>query len=101
MTIQAKHFIELSDIVGVRLRCGECSAELSLPFVGELRVKKLKTCPHCNAAWTTNGTSMEPAIEEVVRAVRTMANLLNGGFKVGFSLTLEINADVRACDDEE
>jgi hypothetical protein len=95
MTIQAKRFIELSDILGLRLRCGECAAELSLPFTGEIRVKKLRTCPHCNAAWTTNGTSIEPAIEDAMRSIRILANLLQGGYKAGFSLTLEIKPGVQ------
>jgi hypothetical protein len=101
VTVQAKRFIELSDIIGLRLRCGECAAELLLPFTGEIRVKKFRTCPHCNAAWTTNGTTIEPAIEEAMRAVRILAGLLQGGYGTGFSLTLEIKPEVKTCDDKE
>jgi len=102
MTVQAKHFIELSDIIGIRLRCAECSAELLLPLAHEIKVKKLRNCPHCNANWTTNGTSIEQEIEEVMRHVQILANLLRGiGFKAGFSLALEINAEVKTCNDKE
>jgi hypothetical protein len=78
MTIQAKRFIELSDIIGLRLRCAECDAELLLPLAHELRVKKLRNCPHCNAGWTTKGTSIEPEIEQVMRHVGALSDLLSG-----------------------
>jgi DNA-directed RNA polymerase subunit RPC12/RpoP len=95
MTIQ-----ELSDILGMRLRCNECSTEILVPFDREIRVKKFRTCPHCNAAWTTNGTSIENAIEEAMQTVRVLANLLQGGgFRAGFSLTLEIKPET--CDDKD
>lgn len=93
MTIQTKHFIDLSSILAVRLRCNECEAEVLLPLLKDLRVKKLRVCPHCEHAWTTNGTSIELAIEEALKAIKALARLLNGDFPVGFSLTLEINAD--------
>jgi uncharacterized paraquat-inducible protein A len=90
MTVQARHFIDLSDIVGIRLLCSECGIEVLLPFTGELKVKKFRNCPHCNATWTTNGTSIEPTIEEALRTIRIVADLLH--HTPGFSLTLEIKA---------
>ena len=91
MTLQARHFIDVSDIIGIHLLCSECGIELLLPFTGELRVKKFRNCPHCNATWTTaSATSMESAIEEAIRIVRMVAGLLQN--TPGFSLTLEIRA---------
>ena len=93
MTNQTKHFIELSSILALRLRCNECEAEISLPLSKELRVKRLRVCPHCEHAWTINGSTMEGAIEDAIGASKTVARLLNRDFPVGFSLMLEIKAD--------
>ena len=90
MTIQTKHFIDLHSILSLRLRCNKCQIELLLPLSKEIWVKRLRACPNCDNAWTTNGSSIEPAIEDAIASIKKLARLLNGDFPVGFSLTLEI-----------
>jgi hypothetical protein len=94
MTSQTKKFIEMRDIIGLRLQCThtECQATLLLPLSKAIDVNRLIVCPHCQRPWIrTNGDTMEPLIATCMDKLKTLANELKN-YK-GLSLMLEIKSD--------
>jgi hypothetical protein len=90
MTIQTKHFIELSDIVGVRCECKnpECGATLLLPFSGTVN-DALLHCPKCKRGWAQlNGGTYEL---EIKKCLLDLERLKESVKHFGFTLTLEID----------
>jgi hypothetical protein len=101
MTTQTKVFIELSDIIGLRLECKACGCALSLgadkdgetvgivlsansPFMGK--------CPACGAPWTAapNPAVMwDSDIKELFRKLRDLKKMEPG---FGCSIALELAA---------
>src|ERR1700676_3287049 len=99
MTKQTKHFIEISDIVGVHFECRNCHATVSLERSGEIRVTSLRICPNCQEPWALSpqGSSIELAIKEFIDRVKEFEAVLqrrdefmNGR---GFALSLEIKPE--------
>jgi hypothetical protein len=103
MTIQTKHFIELSDLVALRLVCKHCGATLSLLLsddklaAGENSLNTfLSTCPSCHREWAElGGSTYEPTIRKATAALNRLKGLLYGELAepLGFSLTLEIKPE--------
>ena len=98
MTTQTKTFIEPSDILGVRLECGNCGMTVTLPISQTMNFKGLGVCQNCNEPWLVFiMTSMEPEIADYIRATRALSHkfelwqeqLKTTGNK-GFSIRLEI-----------
>jgi hypothetical protein len=95
MTGQTKHFIEVTDIIALRLLCKECHAELSVPIDKNIRVKSLRACPNCNAPWTwREESSIEPIVQKVVDAINGLGAAIGPDrFPLGCLLRLEIRVD--------
>jgi hypothetical protein len=97
MTSQTKKFIELSDIVGLRIQCkhAECHATLLLPILTKLDREKLLVCPYCQRPWTRlpTGSTIENTVEECARAISKLSSALNDPSFRGFALSLEIKQD--------
>ncbi|MGA2431102.1 MAG: hypothetical protein ABSH13_21575 [Candidatus Acidiferrum sp.] len=91
MTIQTKHFIEVSDIIGMRCQCKneQCRATLLLPLNGDVNDALLK-CPKCGRGWARleGGTSFEV---EIKKYLSELGKLKESMKHFGFALTLEIS----------
>ena len=72
MTIQTKHFIELSDIIALRLDCKNCFASLTCSRGDKIEAKLLRVCPQCNEPWAAlpGGSTIELEITKLVSALR-------------------------------
>lgn len=89
MTIQTKHFIELSDIVSLRFDCKHCGASLSLSLDDRL-YRKIAECPSCQRYWTVlNGASYEKLFSDVSASVKRLSDALVQT-TLGCSLLLEV-----------
>jgi transposase-like protein len=86
MTSQTKCFIELTDIVAIRLNCRKCKASITLPFSGYRDMPYV--CPNCEAQFSEfNDKVVKGTISELVRCVNNVVKLTAEG---GFSFRLEI-----------
>ena len=99
MTIRAKYFIDMSDLVSIRIECKRCKTTLSLAISEDLRVDSLNMCPNCKEPWFAlpGSSTMQPSLADFVRSVNRMASALRDWRKAmdtlnlpGFSLELEI-----------
>ncbi len=89
MTRQTKHFIEVSDIVGIRLECKNCGSSLliSLGKTGRL----LLTCANCNhELWEDIEGLAQKGIQQLIAAIKTIERVIENQ-RVKFSL--EINPE--------
>ena len=96
MTVQTKRFIELADIIGLRLECKTCGNSISLGnsekneavdfLLGQANT--LHKCPLCQNQWTnqfdSGGDSDIKAFFRALRELRTLEK------NFGCSLKLEI-----------
>jgi hypothetical protein len=94
MTEEIKKFIELSDVLSLKLTCKHCVSELSIPSSRDmLRPEergKLNDCPVCGRNWATvNESSCEITIAKFVDALNQLRGTLKN-FPAGFSFMLEI-----------
>ncbi len=101
MTTQTKTFIELSDIIGLRLECKNCGCSLLLEIekdsgtINNLMADNnvlLNQCPTCAHAWaqTIRGTAGDSEIKEFFRAMRILKKLES---RYGCALSLEIKPE--------
>jgi hypothetical protein len=103
VTIQTKHFIEVSDLLALRFACRYCDATLTLLLsdeklsTGEHRPQTfLDNCPSCRRPWAEiAGTTYEPIIRKATVALRILQETLYGEAKapLGFSLMVEIKPE--------
>jgi hypothetical protein len=97
MTSQTQKFIELSDILALKLECKHCESVLAIPSSRDMArredVGKLSICPVCQRPWATlGGATYEPLIAKFVSALNEMRNAFKDA-PIGFTLTLEISSD--------
>ena len=99
MTSQTKHYIELSDIVGLRGSCLHCGATVSLPLTA-MRLDGLRSCHNCNEPWAMiAGSSIESTIKTFIdgfsklEAAIGRVNEITTPSGGGFSLVLEIKPE--------
>lgn len=100
MTIQTRHFIEVSDLLALRFVCKKCDATLSLLLsddklkTGENRVKNfIDRCPSCGCDWFDIGqSSYEQVITRVTASLNRLIELMNSetAKSLGASLIFEI-----------
>jgi hypothetical protein len=102
MTTQTKTFIELSDIIGLRLECKSCGCSLALGSAKgqeivdsmlSMRNDTLLKCPTCGAGWmqTLNPNSLaDTALKELVRKLSDFRKIEHN---YGCSIALEIKQD--------
>lgn len=97
MTKQTKHYIELTDILALRLECKQCHAALTL-LPGDIENRILSVCPSCHYSWAVlSETSYAALFSEFASALGRLTRTLYGHKQMppaplGFTLTLEISA---------
>lgn len=92
MTSQTKRYIELSDLLTLKLTCKGCGSALEIPISRNLSGReddlKLKVCPICLKPWALRDeANYHPAISGFTAAVHTLAGAVGN---LGFSLTIEV-----------
>jgi DNA replicative helicase MCM subunit Mcm2 (Cdc46/Mcm family) len=106
MTTQTKTFIELSDILAVRVQCSKCQSTVTMPITREMSFAGMRHCPNCGKPWLVlEMTSKESEIAACAATIRATSDLLKTWQETlaatghsGFSLTLEI---AQPTEDEE
>jgi hypothetical protein len=98
VTIQTKQYVELSDIVSIRVECNKCRTALCFEMPKEFNTGSLVTCPNCNAWWAAapNSASVEPAIARFLSAFRELNDSIKTKKQtgtIGFALLLEIEQE--------
>ena len=102
MTTQTKTFIEVSDIIGLRVDCGKCGATVTLPISDGMNFKGLSRCQNCNEPWLdVMKSTIEPEVSACASAIKAASDRLAAWQKSlkehgssGFSLTLEVAKSV-------
>jgi hypothetical protein len=111
MTAQTKVFIELTDIIGLRLQCKECGSSLLIGIantdgtLNELLSPHnylLAKCPTCESQWTNvdraaaaHGTaSFDSHVKQLFRALAEVRKIESA---LGCALTLEIVPEKKAA----
>ena len=99
MTSELKRFIELSDIIGIRLKCRACGCSLLIAAdrddgpIGELILahnRTLAACPTCGQTWAEyrpDGNGWDSEIKELIRRMQALKKV---GGALGCALELEI-----------
>ncbi len=110
MTSQTKRFIELSDIIGLRVQCRNPKCEASL-LIGDAQIMALAQdndstlykCPACRSGWTIPATenlgypgSERGYDKEIKTFLRMLINMRAFESKVGCHLMLEIKEETSA-----
>jgi hypothetical protein len=86
--LQTKCFIELSDILSLKLGCKKCGAVCQLPFDDYRDMPYM--CVNCEAQFAElNDKQVKPAMKELVRAIRSVKKLAEAG---NFNFSLEITS---------
>jgi hypothetical protein len=100
MTIQTKHFIELSDIFALRFVRKYCDASLSVLLSDERRKTDnmknlfLSGCPSCHRNCAEVGDSANlPLITRFAAALNLLRNTLENATRTGLTLVLEIKPE--------
>lgn len=99
MTEETKKFIELSDILSLRLECKRCESELLISSLRDMLRReeegKLNNCPVCGREWASvSGSSCELTIAQFLDSLNKLRSTLKT-FPAGFLLTLEIKNESR------
>jgi hypothetical protein len=97
MMTEIKRFIELRDVLSLRLSCKNCGADLLVsPQEYSKRRSKaafLSVCPICASPWAeVSGSTCEPTIAKFIDAFITLSQC-ESVFPVGFSLSLEVKCE--------
>jgi hypothetical protein len=96
MTSETKHFVELSDIVALRLKCRHCQAGLHVTLNELPQPGVLSTCPNCRRPWATVSRNQlashdyEREIVGFMDVILETKKITAEQFGMGFSLTLEV-----------
>ncbi len=86
MTSQTKQFIEVSDLLGVRLECKYCGGSLLISL--RKTVTLPLTCVNCNSDWFDDPDSLaRGAIGNFVGVVKKLGSLLE---KQGVKFSIEV-----------
>lgn len=101
MTSQTKRFIEVSDIVGVRLECKKCGCALLLGLSHKDAIanllepanKILSTCPTCGGIWASLPNGLLAFDTEIKDFFRRMEQIKEIESKFGFRLSLEVREE--------
>lgn len=104
MTSQTKHFIELSDIVGIQLECKNPNCGVSLLVSGESVTSlsdrhnmTLAKCPSCGGNWTVDSgkNPVQMGFDTEIKDFLRMLERVRGfGEKLGCQLRFEIKEAV-------
>jgi hypothetical protein len=93
MTTQTKNFIELSDIIALRIDCKKCKTISVFPFEEFRDIPQ--SCPNCEQEFIGfNDNVTKHTIRDFMKAIRAVSSLTEKG---QFSFSMEIanvNSDV-------
>jgi hypothetical protein len=94
MASQDKHYIEASDILGVRFDCKKCHASLSLKLWADIKLVK---CPAgCDETWfDAPKSALRDSIKSFMNHVQSLPRSDSGE---KFRVYLEIAPDRAPCD---
>jgi hypothetical protein len=106
MTSQTKHFIELSDIVALRLQCRNKNCDTSLLVGMDKETGNLSNllaadnmilnaCPGCGHPWMGSGRGGLLFESEIKKMLRLMSEVKKLEPTFGCSMTLEIKAEIK------
>ena len=106
MATQTKVFIELSDVIGLRMECGMCGTTVTLPIKRDMGFDGVQHCPSCGRAWLSfDKTTFHPQLKACIEAIRVAAEGLKGWQDtletIGGGLTLSLQIKSENEDDEE
>ena len=99
MTTQTKIFIELADIIGLRLQCNTCKCSLAMETEDETGTVNnllagnntvLLKCPTCGANWTEPASRQAVADTSLKELFRKLQDVKRAERGFGCSITLEI-----------
>jgi hypothetical protein len=103
MTSQTKHFVELSDIVGIQIECkhSDCGVSLlvhgeSVASLADRHSTTLTKCPSCGGDWAGNQDKtpaqmgLDSEIKDFLRMVERIRSLED---KLGCQLRFEIKTN--------
>jgi len=101
VTTTTQTFIELADILSLRMECGKCHSTVTVPIARDMSFAGMKRCSNCGTAWLTfDMSTIEPQINACASAIRSTVDELNSWRKTldavgsaGFSLTIEITSE--------
>jgi hypothetical protein len=85
MTAEVKYFLDVDDVLAVRLECSVCHVSSSFPLAKLTCAPQ--NCPHCNADWIDADTTEEKAISAFLVSLSRAAEALQGR---PFRLSLEV-----------
>jgi hypothetical protein len=86
MTAEVKYYLDVDDILAVRMECAACHVSSSFPLATLSRAPH--ECPYCHNDWVLPQTSEEQAITRFLSSLRGAAEALKGR---PFKLSLEVN----------
>ena len=97
MTSQTQKFIELSDILALKLECKHCGSALTVPSSRDMTRRedmgKLSSCPVCQMPWASlGGATYEPLIAKFVSTLNEIRRTFKDA-PIGFTLTLEVQGE--------
>lgn len=86
MTSQTKLFIEISDVLAIRLECKKCGASLIMSLAESVQLPR--ACINCNHDWWDDvDKSAQDGIRELLAAVKKIERAIE---KQGVKFSLEI-----------
>ena len=108
MTTQTKTFIQLADILSVRVECGKCHSTVTIPIGRSMNFGGMRRCSNCGNAWlAVEMASIEQKVNACAESIRATAddlrnwqNTLDTMGSAGFSLSLEIKGKQPETPDE-
>lgn len=96
MTSKTHNFIELSDLIGMKMECGHCHLLIVIPLDKADRYPM--QCPNCNEVWMVphgEGRSIKDHIDEFRVHLSALKRVLAGSGK--FTFALEVSAPVSSA----
>jgi hypothetical protein len=101
MTTETKTFIELSDIIGIKVECGNCHSTVTIPVEQKMNFKGMGQCHNCGEAWLSLAmTNKEPEMAACASAILAASETLKHWQETlkthqtkGFTLSLEIKRE--------
>jgi len=97
VTSQTRKFIDLSDVLALKLDCKACKSSLTIPIARDLMAReeafKLNDCPMCRTAWiAVNNSSYHAVLAEFTDKLKRLQGALDTA-PWGFTLVLELKEE--------
>jgi len=85
MTAEVKYYLDLDDVLAIRLDCSVCHVSSSFPLAKLNRAPH--ECPHCHTDWVIPQTAEEKAVTTFLQGLRGTIEALKGR---SFKMSLEV-----------